>query len=57
MNILALPLTIFNQQGQRELLEFQTQGKQIFFFQLVYQKKFFCQFFKIPINYNQILKN
>lgn len=28
-----------------------------FFFQLVYQKKFFCQFFKIPINYNQILKN
>ena len=31
MNILALPLTIFNQQGQRELLEFQTQGKQIIF--------------------------
>ena len=31
MNIPAQPLTIFNQQGKRELLEFPTQGKQIFF--------------------------
>ena len=46
MNIHAPLLTIFNQQGQRKLLEFQTQGKQIFFSVSLSKKNSFVNFFK-----------